>query len=57
MGRILLGIVAVIVGFVVLGWVIGLLGTLLKWALIIGVIALVAGVVMRFVRTSRSSDA
>ncbi|MDF5757127.1 hypothetical protein [Spongiactinospora sp. TRM90649] len=57
MGRILLGIAVVIVGFILLGWVIGLLGTLLKWALIIGVIAVVAGVVMRLVRANRGSDA
>ncbi|MFI0419904.1 hypothetical protein [Spongiactinospora sp. 9N601] len=57
MGRILLAIAAVIVGFIVLGWVIGLFGTLLKWALIIGLVAVVAGVVMRLARSSRSENA
>ncbi|WP_199537302.1 hypothetical protein [Spongiactinospora gelatinilytica] len=57
MGRILLAIAAVIVGFIVLGWVIGLFGTLLKWALIIGLVAVVAGVVMRLARSGRSENA
>ncbi|WP_147268004.1 DUF4175 domain-containing protein [Spongiactinospora rosea] len=57
MGRILLAIAAVIVGFIMLSWVIGLFGTLLKWALIIGLIAVVAGVVMRLARSGRGENA
>ncbi|GII65508.1 hypothetical protein Skr01_55930 [Sphaerisporangium krabiense] len=40
MGRILLIAIAVIAGFFLLGSVLGLIAGLVKWALIIGVVAL-----------------
>ncbi|GAA5077602.1 hypothetical protein GCM10023259_082140 [Thermocatellispora tengchongensis] len=43
-------IAAVVVGFFLLSWILGLLGTLLKWALIIGLVVLVVGAVTRFTR-------
>ncbi|MCG5213750.1 hypothetical protein [Streptosporangium sp. KLBMP 9127] len=53
MGKILLGIAIVVVAFMAFGWLLGLLGTLLKWALIIGAVVLVVGAVSRFARTSK----
>ncbi|GGO15622.1 hypothetical protein [Microbispora bryophytorum] len=55
MGRILLIAAAVIVGFFLLGSVIGLLFGALKWVLIIGAIALIVSVVFKLTRSSRSN--
>ncbi|MEU8175904.1 hypothetical protein AB0C14_23740 [Microbispora hainanensis] len=55
MGRILLIAAAVIVGFFLLGSVIGLIFGALKWVLIIGAIALIVSVVLKLTRSSRSS--
>ena len=55
MGRILLIAAAVIVGFFLLGSVIGLIFGVLKWVLIIGAIALIVSVVLKLTRSSRSS--
>jgi hypothetical protein len=54
MGKILLGVVVVVVAFMLFGWVLGLLATLLKWALIIGAVLLVVAAVSRFARADRS---
>ncbi|WP_176573342.1 hypothetical protein [Nonomuraea pusilla] len=40
MGRILLAIAAIIVAFMLLGPLVGFIFTLLKWALVIGAVAL-----------------
>ncbi|MBX6381802.1 MAG: hypothetical protein IRZ07_02320 [Microbispora sp.] len=55
MGRILLIAAAVIVGFFLLGSVIGLIFGVLKWVLIIGAIALIVSVVLKLTRSGRSS--
>ncbi|WP_169947336.1 hypothetical protein [Microbispora sp. H11081] len=55
MGRILLIAAAVIVGFFLLGSVIGLIFGALKWVLIIGAIALIVSVVLKLTRSSGSS--
>ncbi|GIH51439.1 MULTISPECIES: hypothetical protein [Microbispora] len=55
MGRILLIAAAVIVGFFLLGSVIGLIFGALKWVLIIGAIALIVSVVLKLTRSSRSN--
>ncbi|GAB3134583.1 hypothetical protein OHB01_01440 [Microbispora hainanensis] len=55
MGRILLIAAAVVVGFFLLGSVIGLIFGALKWVLIIGAIALIVSVVLKLTRSSRSS--
>ncbi|GLW06585.1 hypothetical protein Misp01_17150 [Microtetraspora sp. NBRC 13810] len=47
-------VAAVVVGFVVLGWLVSLLGTLLKWALIAGLVVLAVGGVSRLVRARRA---
>ncbi|WP_202638396.1 hypothetical protein [Bailinhaonella thermotolerans] len=53
MGRILLIIAAVVVGFMVLGTVIGLFFTALKWALIVGFIALLVVGVSKLAKSMR----
>ncbi|MBO4272250.1 hypothetical protein [Microbispora triticiradicis] len=55
MGRILLIAAAVVVGFFLLGSVIGLIFGALKWVLIIGAVALIVSVVFKLTRSSRSS--
>ncbi|WP_327047376.1 hypothetical protein OG320_05635 [Microbispora sp. NBC_01189] len=54
MGRILLIAAAVVVGFFLLGSVIGLIFGALKWVLIIGAIALIVSVVFKLTRSSGS---
>jgi len=54
MGRILLIAAAVIVGFFLLGSVIGLIFGALKWLLIIAAIALIVSVVFKLTRSSRN---
>ncbi|MFJ2033098.1 hypothetical protein [Streptosporangium sp. NPDC087985] len=53
MGRILLIVAAVVLAFLLLGWLLGIVFTLLKWALIIG---LVGAVVMFAAKLFRSSE-
>ncbi|MEU6411895.1 hypothetical protein [Microbispora sp. NPDC046933] len=55
MGRILLIAAAVIVGFFLLGSVMGLIFGALKWVLIIGAIALIVSVVFKLTRSGRSN--
>jgi hypothetical protein len=50
MGRILLIAVVVVAAFFLLGSLLGLLAALLKWALIIGLVALAVGFVMKLSR-------
>ncbi|WP_055479620.1 hypothetical protein [Sphaerimonospora mesophila] len=54
MARILLIAALVVVGFIVLGSVIGLIFSALKWLLIIGAIALIVSVVFKITRSSGS---
>ncbi|NUR85262.1 MAG: hypothetical protein HOY71_14350 [Nonomuraea sp.] len=54
MGRILLIIAAVIAGLILLGPLVGFIFTLLKWALIIGLVGAGVMLVMRFF--GRSAD-
>jgi hypothetical protein len=56
MGRILLIAAAVIVGFFLLGSIIGILFGLLKWVLIIGAVALIVSVVVRLTRSGDRHD-
>ncbi|MEU8380618.1 hypothetical protein [Streptosporangium sp. NPDC048865] len=56
MGRILLIVAAVVIGFLLLGSVLGLLFTLLKWALIIGLVGVVVMFVSRLFRSSNARD-
>jgi hypothetical protein len=51
MQRILLIAAILIVGFLVLGSVIGLIFSALKWLLIIGAVALIVSVVFKLVRS------
>ncbi|GGO01247.1 hypothetical protein GCM10010116_02220 [Microbispora rosea subsp. aerata] len=55
MGRILLIAAAVVVGFFLLGSVIGLIVGVLKWVLIIGAIALIVAAVLKLTRSGRSN--
>lgn len=50
MGRIVLITAAAVLGFFVLGAVLGFVVSLLKWLLPLGVIALAVAVVVRFLR-------
>jgi hypothetical protein len=52
MGRILLLVVAVIVGFFLLGAVLSLVAGIVKWALIIGVLVLAVSVVSKLFRSN-----
>ncbi|GGL07021.1 hypothetical protein Sme01_12160 [Sphaerisporangium melleum] len=54
MARILLLIAVVIVGFMLLGTVIGLIAGILKWALIIGVVVLAYLALSRILRSRHS---
>jgi hypothetical protein len=54
MGRILLLVAAVIAGFFILGWLIGIITGLLKWALIIGVVVVAVTMLSKILRSSRS---
>ncbi|MEO3857032.1 hypothetical protein [Acrocarpospora sp. B8E8] len=54
MGRILMIAALVVVGFFVIGWLIGFVFSMLKWVLIVGVLALVAMGVMRLTRSGGS---
>ncbi|MEU4407147.1 hypothetical protein AB0F88_21705 [Streptosporangium sp. NPDC023963] len=56
MGRILLIVAAVVIGFLLLGSVLGFLFTLLKWALIIGLVGVVVMFVSRLFRSSTTRD-
>ncbi|GII56780.1 hypothetical protein Pth03_51690 [Planotetraspora thailandica] len=56
MGRILLIAAAVVVGFFLLGSIMGILFGLLKWVLIIGAVALIVSVVVRLTRSSDRHD-
>ena len=56
MGRILLYAVIAIAAFFVIGWVIGLVFSLLKWALIIGVIGAVGYFVLNLTRGRSHSE-
>jgi hypothetical protein len=56
MGRILLYVVAAIAAFFVIGWLIGMVFTILKWALIIGVIGLGAWFVLTLTRGRSRSE-
>ena len=56
MGRILLIVAAVVIGFLLLGSVLGLLFTVLKWALIIGLVGVVVMFVSRLFRSSDTRD-
>jgi predicted lipid-binding transport protein (Tim44 family) len=55
MARILLLIAAVIIGFMLLGTVISLVAGILKWALIIGVIALAIMALSRIFNSRHSA--
>ena len=54
MGRILLIAAAVVVGFFLLGSLIGFIFGVLKWVLIVGAIALIVSVVLKLTRSSGS---
>ncbi|MBG0831400.1 hypothetical protein HS041_27005 [Planomonospora sp. ID67723] len=54
MGRILLIVAAVVIAFIVLGWVLSFLVGLFKWALILGLIAVVVMFASRLFRRSPS---
>lgn len=56
MGRILLIVAAVVIGFLLLGSILGFLFTLLKWALIIGLVGVVVMFVSRLFRSSNARD-
>lgn len=56
MGRILLTVAAVVLAFLVLGSLLGFLFGLLKWALIIGLVAVVVMFVARLFRSSGVGD-
>ncbi|GIH69707.1 hypothetical protein [Sphaerimonospora thailandensis] len=54
MARILFIAALVVVGFILLGSVIGLVVSALKWILIIGAIALIISVILKITRSSGS---
>ncbi|MBG0816589.1 hypothetical protein [Planomonospora sp. ID82291] len=54
MGRILLIVAAVVLAFFLLGSVLGFLFGLLKWALIIGLVAVVATFAAKLFRSSKA---
>jgi hypothetical protein len=56
MGRILLIAAVVVVGFFLLGSVLGFIVSLLKWALLIGAVAVIAAVVLKLFRTGRGGE-
>ncbi|MBO3748213.1 hypothetical protein J5X84_19235 [Streptosporangiaceae bacterium NEAU-GS5] len=56
MGRILLYALVAVAAFFVLGWLIGMVFTLLKWALIIGVIGFGAWFVLNLTRGRSNSE-
>ncbi|MBB4919688.1 hypothetical protein ACFY19_37850 [Streptosporangium saharense] len=56
MGRILLIVAAVVLAFFLLGSILGFVVGLIKWALILGLIAVVAGFVVKLFRSSRFGD-
>lgn len=56
MGRILLIAAAVVVGFFVIGAVLGFLFSVLKWVLILGVIALAVAGVLKLTRSGESES-
>ena len=56
MGRILLIVAAVVLAFFLLGSLMGIIFGLLKWALIIGLVAVVVMFVTRLFRSSRVWD-
>ncbi|WP_204044893.1 hypothetical protein [Acrocarpospora phusangensis] len=58
MGRILMIAALVVVGFFVVGWLIGFVFSLLKWVLIAGLLALAVMGVMRLTRSggAKSDD-
>jgi hypothetical protein len=51
MGRILLLVVAVVVGFMLLGTLLGLIAGIAKWALIIGVVILAVAMLSKILRS------
>ena len=53
MGRILLIAVALVVGFFVLGAVLGFLFNVLKWVLILGLIGFAVAAVLKLTRSAR----
>jgi len=53
MGRILLIAAALVVGFFLLGAVLGFLFNVLKWVLILGVIGFAVAAVLKFTRSNR----
>jgi hypothetical protein len=56
MGRILLIAVAAVVGFFILGAVLGFLFSVLKWVLILGLIALAVAGVLKLTRSGGSQS-
>ncbi|MER6830368.1 hypothetical protein ABT352_30570 [Streptosporangium sp. NPDC000563] len=56
MGRILLIVAAVVIGFLLLGSVLGFLLTLLKWALIIGLVGVAVVFASRLFHSSNARD-
>lgn len=52
MARILLIAALIVIGFIVLGSVIGLIFSALKWLLIIGAIALIVSIALKITRSS-----
>ena len=56
MGRILLLAVVVVVGFFLVGAVIGFIVSALKWLLLIGAIALIVAAVLKVTRSGSGTD-
>gem|GEM_PF-6157900 len=56
MGRILLIVAAVVIGLLLLGSVLGFLFTLVKWALIIGLVGVVVMFASRLLHSSNARD-
>jgi uncharacterized membrane protein YkvI len=56
MGRILLIVAAVVLAFFLFGSLVGIVFGLLKWALIIGLVAVVVMFVTKLLRSSRVRD-
>lgn len=56
MGRVLLFAAVLVVGFFVIGTLLGILFTVLRWALILGLIGLAVAAVLRLTRGGRSDS-
>ena len=54
MGRILMIAALVVVGFFVIGWLIGFVFSAIKWILVVAILAFVAMAVLRLLRSGGS---